>query len=227
MPRRIPTSTAGLVFHVLNRGARRMRLFDDPGDYKSFLALLRRAQDRSSVRCLAYCIMPNHFHLVLWPGADGDLSNFMFWLTTMHARAWQRQRDTRGHGHVYQGRFKALPVCEDSHLLRLSRYVEQNALRAGLVSRAEHWQWSSLAQWVDGNDNVVLTAWPVQRPDDWLHLVNEVRPDETKAIRQAIRRSAPFGPDDWTEEVTARLGLQQTITPVGRPKNKPGVVFAD
>ena len=199
-----------------------MRLFEQPPDYRCFLRLVRRAQSRTPMRCLAYCVMPNHFHLVLWPAAEGDLSQFMFWLTTMHARTWQRFHGTEGLGHVYQGRFKALPVAEDGHLLRLCRYVEQNPLRSGLVSRAEDWQWSSLSQWRDGGVGVRLTPWPVVRPDDWLRLVNEVSPDETASIRKVIRRSAPYGTDGWTEAIVSKLGLERTVAPIGRPKKEAG-----
>ncbi len=102
--------TGGLVFHVLNRGVRRMRLFDRDGDYRDFLEIFSAAQRRTPMRCLAYCLMPNHFHLVLWPRHDGDLSQFMFWLTTAHSKRWHGCHGTSGTGHVYQGRFKSLPV---------------------------------------------------------------------------------------------------------------------
>ena len=195
-----------------------MRLFGAPEDYRLFLRFVRRAQNRTPVRCLAYCVMPNHFHLVLWPRADGDLSQFMFWLTTMHARSWQRSQSAAGLGYVYQGRYKALPVSEDGHLLTLCRYVEQNPLRAGLVSRAEDWGWSSLSQRHDGGGAVVLSPWPVPRPDDWLSLVNQVQTDEAMSIRQAIRRNAPYGPEPWRAEIATRLGLERSVAPIGRPR---------
>ena len=204
---------------MLNRGARRMALFESPGDYVMFLSLLKSALARSTVRCLSYCLMPNHFHLVLWPRKDGDLSKCMFWLTTAHAMAWQAARGTRGLGHVYQGRFKAFPVCEDEHYLRVCRYVEQNPLRANLVTRAQDWQWSSLFQRATGAGLIPLEAWPVDRPDQWVEVVNEARPAEVDSIRLAVKRSAPYGPKDWRDVVAPRLGIERSIAPIGRPRN--------
>ncbi len=86
--------------------------------------------------------MPNHFHLVLWPYEDGDLSNWMQWLLTTHVRRYHRMYGTSGH--VWQGRFKAFPIQQDEHLFVVMRYVERNALSAQLVTSAEDWRWSSV-----------------------------------------------------------------------------------
>jgi putative transposase len=201
----------------MNRGARKMRLFDEPGDYRTFLDLMVDAQQHVPMRCLAYCVMPNHFHLVLWPREDGHLSRFMFLLTGGHAMQWQHFRQTRGLGHVYQGRFKALPVSEDGHFLRVCRYVEQNPLRAGLVSRAEDWPWSSLSQRNRSRPGVSLEPWPVSQPRHWLDLVNRDRKDDFVDIREAIKRNAPFGSETWKTAMTERLGLRRTVAPIGRP----------
>jgi putative transposase len=226
MPRRQIAETAGLVFHVLNRGVRRMQLFDRPGDYHAFLGLVARAQHRTPLRCLAYCLMPNHFHFVLWPDRDGQLSDFMFWLSMVHSQRWHAAHATRGTGPVYQGRFKAIPVSADAHFLRLCRYVEQNPLRAGLVDRAEQWPWSSLAQRSGLRRPVGLTDWPVGRPDDWVEIVNGGVSSDTEEIRRSVRRGAPYGPDLWREKIAASLALTKSLAPLGRPsKSKPGVFF--
>jgi hypothetical protein len=88
------------------------------------------------MRLLAYCLMPNHFHLLVWPRADGDLSQFLRWLTVTHTQRWHAHHRTAGTGHLYQGRFKSFPVQSDEHFLTVCRYVERNALRANLVGRA-------------------------------------------------------------------------------------------
>lgn len=207
------------MFHVLNRGVRRLALFDRPGDYRAFLQLVAEAQGRVPVRCLAYCLMPNHFHFVLWPKADGDLSRFMFWLTTTHSMRWHVWHGTSGTGHVYQGRFKALPVHHDAHFLRLCRYVERNALRSGLVPRAEAWPWSSLAQRCGARLPVDLAEWPVSRPPDWLEAIQVDPVTETHEVRLAVRRNAPYGPADWQRRIAADLGLTKSLHPRGRPKN--------
>jgi putative transposase len=208
-----------MVFHVLNRGVRRLKLFEHPGDYRAFLQLVSEAQGRVPVRCLSYCVMPNHFHFVLWPQADGELSQFMFWLTTTHSMRWHVWRGTSGTGHVYQGRFKAFPIQQDAHFLRVCRYVERNALRAGLVPRAEAWPWSSLAQRYGTRLPVELADWPVPRPDDWLDTIQADPMAETEEVRQAVVRSSPYGPVGWRERSAVRLGLTKSLRPSGRPWN--------
>jgi putative transposase len=221
MPRRQRHGTAGIVFHVLNRGARRMQLFHSAGDYYRFLELLGRAQRRTSLDLLAYCLMPNHFHLVARPAVDGALSAFMHWLCTKHAQGFQAIHATTGTGCVYQSRFKAIPVSNDPHFLRLCRYVERNPLRANLVTRAEAWEWSSLSQRQGLRRPVRLSAWPVPAPADWVAFVNQdVATAEVAEIRAAVQRSSPYGDQDWRERMGTRLGLMGTIRPVGRPRGR-------
>jgi putative transposase len=217
VPFRRRVGTAGVVFHVLNRGVRRLRLFDRPGDYRAFLKVFREAQTRIPMRCLAYCLMPNHFHLVLWPRTDTELSAFMAWLTATHSKRWHAWRQTAGTGHVYQGRFKAFPVSGEFCFLRLCRYVERNALRAGLVTRAEDWPWSSLAQRTSGRSTISLAEWPVPRPSDWIELVQLDVDEETQELREAVSRSSPYGPQAWRVQIARQLQLTSSLAPIGRP----------
>jgi putative transposase len=144
MGRPLRAAPGELVYHVLNRANGRQRLFEHDGDYAAFERVLHEARERVAMRLLAYCVMPNHWHLVLWPYRDGDLSRFLGWLTLTHTQRWHAYRQTVGTGHLYQGRFKSFVVQTDDHLLSVCRYVERNAVRAGLVERAEAWRWSSL-----------------------------------------------------------------------------------
>jgi putative transposase len=114
-------------------------VYHKDGDYAAFIKLLNQAGERTPVRLLAYVLLPNHFHLVLWPQHDGDLSDFMKWLLTAHVPRYHYHSS----GHVWQGRFRAFPIQEDEHLLTVLRYIERNPVRAGLVERAENWKWSS------------------------------------------------------------------------------------
>lgn len=222
MPSRRRPATAGVICHVLNRGVRRLRLFDESQDYLAFCRVVREAQARVPVRCLGYCLMPNHFHLVLWPQTDTELSAFMSWLLTTHSKRWHAWRQTAGTGHVYQGRFKAFPVSCDTHFLRLCRYVERNAVRAGLVSRPEHWPWCSLAQRAGGESLVMLTDWPVERPPDWLELVQLDVTDETREVRHAVRGSTPYGPEEWRLKITEELQQSTSATPRPRSPGEKG-----
>ena len=135
MPRTARASVGDYCYHVINRGNGRAEVFHADGDYQAFSGLLRQACERMPMRLLAYCLMPNHFHLALWPHHDGDLSRWMHWLLTAHVRRYHRWYDSSGH--VWQGRFKAFPIEQDEHLLTVLRYIERNPIRAGLVSRAE------------------------------------------------------------------------------------------
>jgi putative transposase len=205
MPRRARDRTAGMVFHVLNRSAKRTVIFEKPFDYHAFVRLLEKAVMRSRIALFAYCIMPNHWHLVLAPQVDGAVSNFMHWLTTTHARRRQDSHGLTGLGAVYQGRFKAIPIRDDRHFLWVCRYVERNPLRASLVSRAEDWQWSSLRAHDDGAG--WLAEWPVTRPSPWRDHVNLAQTQaELDAFRHAIRNGIPFGDENWTHQVREMLG---------------------
>src|SRR5205085_8782614 len=115
-----------------------------PADFQAFEGVLRETRDRTPIRICAYSLMPNHWHLLLWPKHDGDMAAFMQRLTIKHARRWQEHREYAGLGHVYQARYKSFPVQSDEHFFAVARYVERNALRAHLVRRAEEWRWSSL-----------------------------------------------------------------------------------
>ena len=211
----------GYVYHVLNRANARMRIFDDDDDYEAFEAVLAEAVERSQTRLLAYCLMPNHWHLVVWPRKDGELSKFVGWLTLTHTQRWHAHRRSTGCGHVYQGRFKSFPVQEDGHFYTVARYVERNAARAGLVRRAEQWRWCSLYRWLRGSADAkaLLAAWPLARKAGWLDHVNEpLTESELKAVRRSIQRGNPFGDPSWSERTVRRLGLESTVRPHGRPK---------
>ena len=119
------------------------------------------AKKRLPMRVLAWCVMSNHWHLVLWPRGDGDLSEFMRWLTVTHTQRWHAAHHTSGTGPLYQGRFKSFPIQEDDHLLTVLRYVERNPLRANLVKRADEWRWSSLWHRVHGAAAGILDEGPL------------------------------------------------------------------
>jgi putative transposase len=169
MPRTARYAPGGYVYHAINRGVARQTLFDKEGDYDAFERVLAEAHDRVPIRLLAYCLMPNHWHFVLWPSRTGQLTEFLRWLTHTHTQRWHAHRHTAGSGHLYQGRFKAFPIQEDHHLLTVLRYAERNALRAGLCRQAESWRWSSLAHRLSEGDDPLrqrLSKWPIPIPAD-------------------------------------------------------------
>jgi len=211
----------GYVYHVLNRANARMTIFESDGDYTAFETVLAAAVERSGTRLLAYCVMPNHWHLLVWPREDGELSRFVGWLTLTHTQRWHAHRHSVGSGHVYQGRFKSFPIQEDEHFYTVARYVERNAQRAGLVRRAERWRWGSLHRWLQGSatEKQLLAGWPVPRRASWVDHVNAPLTDaELIAVRHSVQRGCPFGSQPWSDRAVRRLGLESTVRPRGRPK---------
>lgn len=221
MPRRPRQAPGGLIYHVLNRAVARAEMFHKPADYDAFERVLAEAHRREPMRVLAYCLMPNHWHLVLWPNDDGQLSSFMRWLTHTHTQRYHAHYHTSGTGHLYQGRFKSFVVQEDAHLLRVCRYVERNALRANLVVRAEEWRWSSLWRRTRGDEKAkaLLHPWPLPEPADWIDTVNQPESEtELSALRRSLRRGCPLGEETWVKAMVQRLGLEFTLRPPGRPR---------
>jgi putative transposase len=223
MPRHPRAAPGGYVYHALNRGVARLTLFEKEADYAAFERVLAEALAEHPTRVLGYCPMPNHCHFLLWPTAAGELTAFLRWLTHTHTQRWHAHYHTAGTGHLYQGRYRACPVEEDEHLVTVLRYVERNPLRAGLVGRAEAWRWSSLGRRQASAEagRPLLQPWPLPVPADWLERIH--RP-ETEAALEAVRRSVvrgrPFGSAAWAQQTTARLGLEYTLRPRGRPRKQ-------
>ena len=219
MPRTARVTPGGMVFHVLNRGVARMQLFEKPADYQAFEQVLRETLDEAPMRICAYCVMPNHWHLLLWPERDGVLAAFMQRLTITHVRRWQEHRGYAGLGHVYQGRYKSFPVESDEHFFVVARYVERNALRANFVVRAEEWRSLWRRERGTADDQALLSAWPVPRSAEWLNYVNDVGCEsELAALRQCVQRGRPYGQPDWQKQIAKRLGLESAYRSTGRPR---------
>jgi putative transposase len=208
-----------MVFHALNRSAGRMKIFSSERDYRAFEEAIEETLQFYPLRILAYCILPNHWHFLLWPEEEGQLSAFLQRLTNTHTQRWQRAKQKVGYGHLYQGRFKSFPVEADEHFYTAARYVERNALRAGLVEQAEDWRWGSLWRRVQKARSPLLTDWPIAEPRNWRQLVNQPQSEaELAALRRSLQRNSPFGSDAWTTRTATALGLTSTLRPRGRPK---------
>ena len=224
MARKPRFSPGGLAYHVMNRTWPGVDLFEDDADYQAFEKVLAEAVDRHrGIRLCAYCLMPNHFHLVVWPKTDGQLSGFMQWLSMTHAARWHAHRHTGGRGHLYQSRFRSFPIQQDDHFLGVCRYVERNALRANLVSKAQDWRWSSLSTRSDRRSTIgmLLSSWPVEMPARWTNWVNQAQTEaELAALRRARDRGQPYGDTRWTERTAKALGIESSLRSPGRPKTR-------
>jgi putative transposase len=218
MPRPLRTIAPETCYHVINRGNGRQAIFHKPRDYQAFVDILTEGAGRFSVELFCWCLMPNHWHLVLRPRSRTALIDFMRWVTITHVRRHHAHYEANA-GHLYQGRYKSFPVEEDHYFLVLCRYVEANALRARLVKSAEHWQWSSLHQRATRRATPPLTEWPVERPRGWSALVNEpLHEAEQREVSTSIKRERPLGEPAWVRRMATKLGLTQTLRPRGRPR---------
>jgi putative transposase len=221
MARPLRIAKGGMVYHVLNRANGRLRIFRKRGDFEAFEEILTEGAERFEMRVCGYCIMSTHWHLVLWPRGDGDLSAFMKWVTVTHSGRWHTSHGTAGIGHVYQGRFKSFPVQSNAYYLTLLRYVESNAVRAGVVERSADWPWSSLSIRLGRREGVPLSDGPLALPARWAALVDRTpnMPETDRAmVEMCLTRGRPMGDDDWAMKTAAAMGLQATLRARGRPR---------
>lgn len=217
-PRKIEGNT---IYHVLNRANARMQIFEKEKDYLAFENIIIEAKEKYPMRILSYCLMPNHWHFVLYPKSDQDLVSFMRWITLTHTQRWLVHRNMIGYGHLYQGRYKSFPVQKDEHFLQVCRYVERNALRAKLIDKAENWRWGSA--WIRKHGNLeqksILSRWPVPITKDYVAFLNQEDKEDILAnLRYSVARGKPFGSEGWIEKIAEKFKLKSTLNSRGRPK---------
>jgi putative transposase len=216
MPRIMRGLVDGLTYHILNRGNGGQAIFHKEGDYKAFIELMKEAKGRNPIKIFAYCLMPNHFHLILHPEHAQELSKWMQWLMTSHVRRYHRHYNSSGH--VWQGRYKSFVVQEDSYLLALLRYVEGNPLRAGLVGTAKDWPWSSCRERIGENYHFIDQS-PIDLPENWDKYINEpLGQNEIEEVRRSVNRQAPYGSLGWQKKIAREIGVESTLRSRGRPR---------
>ncbi len=221
MGRSLRKSAPDVIYHVINRSNGRFALFRKPADYQAFERILEEVQEKYPIRILSYCIMPNHWHFLLKPYKAGDLSVFMRSLTLTHTQRWHTHYHRVGYGHLYQGRFKSFPVESDEYFLQVAKYVESNALRAKLVTKAQDWQWGSLWRREFGSkeEKSIMASWPIPPKKDYLKVINSPLEKEIiKDIRKSVEKSSPFGSVEWIAKMAEKLGLKSTLRGRGRPR---------
>jgi putative transposase len=227
MPRHRRISPDGVVQHIVNRGDHRETLFHKPGDFRAFLAAIVETAQRIPMRILAYCIMRNHFHLLLWPELGEALPEFMQLLMNTHIQRYLRHYPPISPGHIYQGRYTNALVQDGPSVLAVAKYVEANALTAGAVRRAQDYPWSSASPRAEDPDRPIIAEWPVPKPHDWGTLLNLRAPAaERRRIQFSASRGAPYGSDQWVEETVKAYGLEHTLRKRGRPRNDETLVVA-
>jgi putative transposase len=218
----------GLPHHVTARGNRREPIFFEDGDQDVYCDILAQETRRSGVEAWAYCLMPNHVHLLLVPSRDDSLGRAMGeahrrYSAFINARA-------RWNGHLFQGRYASVAM-DEGHLLAAVRYVSLNPVRAGLVARAADWPWSSVGAHLRGEDDGLVIVRPVlDRVARFADLIDEDpvagRPYDgaLQALRSCERTGRPLGAPEFVKDLERRLG--RPIARRGRGR-KPAVKAAD
>lgn len=169
MARKRRSCPAGQIFHLCNRATHGVTLFENPFDYLQVLRVIQEALEKFPVLLYAYCIMPNHWHLLVQPRIPGAISRFMHWFGTTHAARYRKSHETSGQGAVYQNRFRSHPVQGSQAFFKTVAYIERNAWAAGLAPSAPSWPWSSISS------HAVLRVdpWPFPKPRRWIQRVAE------------------------------------------------------
>jgi putative transposase len=216
----------GLVYHALNRGNNGADVFTGAEDHEAFLDALARTKERYPFRLFGYCLMTNHFHLLLQPESGESISRILQSLTVAHTSRHHKRRGSAGH--VWQGRFKSPIVQDDGHLLVVLRYIEANPLRAGMVADLSEYRWSSFPAHGLGRADPLLTPLPgldalgrapAERRARWRRKVlapqNE---NELARIRESVRSGRPLGAPEWVAEKADQLGINLNPRPRGRPR---------
>jgi putative transposase len=226
---RLPrTIDDGLVYHVLNRGNNRADVFGDDADRAAFLGALANTKDRYPFRLFGYCLMTNHFHLLIRPESGQSISRILQSLTVAHT--WRYHKRHHSTGHVWQGRFKSPVIQGDAHLLVVLRYIEANPVRAKLVAAPGDYRWSSFPCHGLGHDDPLVSPFPewdelgrteAERRKRWRAKVCGAQNEaELMSVRGSLRSGRPLGAPEWTEQIAQRLNIELIPRPRGRPRKE-------
>jgi len=208
----------GCPHHVTQRGNRRQRVFFNDDDYAYYLELIAQSCIDTQTDCLAYCLMPNHVHLVLVPKTEGGLRTALAEAHRHYTRRINFRYDWRGH--LWQERFHSFPM-NNAHLAATVRYVELNPERAKLVSQAENWKWSSIHAHLAGIDDALVQVEPMLKWfPDWISYLANQNQDDAERIRIHTRTGRPLGDSMFIQTAESLTG--RTLGP-RKPGRKPSI----
>jgi len=209
----------GYPHHVTQRGNRRQQVFFSEDDYLAYLELLRDLKKDAGVDVWAYCLMPNHVHLIAVPQRPDSLATLFGLAHRRYARRINEAREWKGH--LWQERFHSV-VMDEHHLMAAVRYVELNPVRAGLCARPEDWAWSSTSAYLGGHSDQLLTTGPMRsRISDWNSYLGQAVPDELlKGLRQGTRTGRPVGDQPFVLQLEQITGLRLRPRKPGPPAKK-------
>jgi putative transposase len=217
MPRLPRNTFADFTYHVYNRGIGLAEVFHEPADYAALINLIASSSEQIPMRVLGYCLMPDHYHMVLQPYEDRDLSRWVHRLMTGYLRYYRQKHGVVGN--LWNARFKSFPCQHDRHLGTVIRYCETNPIRAGLVERAEKWKYGSLYATANQKGPVAIEPGPIRRGKAWVELANEpMKERDLGLMRHSLRRGTPFGDSEWMIQTARIHGTEATLKPIGRPR---------
>ena len=211
----------GVPHHVTQRGNRRQKVFFDENDYALYKALLAEGCKAAGVEVWAYCLMPNHVHMIMVPR---DRDGLRAALSEAHRRYSRTVNGRQGWtGYLWQGRFASFAM-DEAHLYACARYVEQNPVRARLVERARDWRWSSARAHLAGRDDGLVRVKPLlDKVEDWRTFLGEkLTGEELETIRAGERSGRPRGSPQFVKQLERRLGrVLGKQKPGPKPKAAP------
>ncbi|MDO8425788.1 MAG: transposase [bacterium] len=226
MPRQPRIDAPGVLFHVINRGNGRQAVFRTKGDRVEYLELIERFKERHPVLLYHYVLMSNHVHFLLEAETPGAIAGFMHDVTLAHTVRTNHRR--KSVGHVWQGRYKAIPIETDEHFLQCGRYIELNPVRAKMVQHPKEYPWSSYDVYAAGSARTIVDIHPLYedlgaRPATRQRHYRDVMEMELLATQQnkALRFSEKqaYGTPAFFDRLESKYDFKMLRERVGRPRN--------
>jgi putative transposase len=227
MPRNARVIISGYPHHIIQRGHNREAVFASDDDYLYYLANLLEWKENFGCKVYAYCLMPNHVHLIVDPGPDERSVSLLMKRVAGRQTRYRNKREQRT-GTLWEGRFKSSPISTNDYLMACCRYVELNPVRAGMVTGPDGYRWSSYRvragavqqKWVDFDPHYLsLAASAKKRQEKYREFIQgTIQEEEMVQIRRAIQRGQLTGSNTFIEEIEAKLGRRIEFRGPGRPK---------
>ena len=196
MPKRILRIPGRIPLHVCNRSAAQIKIFHSAADYVRFETCLKEMLEKFPLRLFAFCIMPNHWHLLIEGDSGQEVTQGLHWLGTTHAIRLRKDTGSIGRGAVYQNRFRAYPIQRNGAFYRVAHYIERNPVDASLCPQPEKWLWSSASP--EKATNLTLADWPISKPSNWAKTIqNPLDEVVLGQIHSHEILQRPYGDPEW------------------------------